>query len=95
MIFLTVAMDSNGALGAGALDTFMKGFAAKREHAMTDKEKWAIINEQQGLFASMCAIVHRRNYAILVAQASPIGGGFMPAAPDVSEVRDAEQMHMM
>ena len=37
----------------------------------------------------------RRNYAILVAQASPIGGGFMPAAPDVSEVRDAEQMHMM
>ena len=79
--FLAVALDSNSALGEQARDVVQAGYAARLALAKTDGERWAIALECQGLLAELSAAVQKGNAAIFFANARPVAGGFMHAAP--------------
>ena len=79
--FMTAAFDSLGAWGAECTKLVVEGFAAKLAAAQTDRDKWLIIGEKQYLVARISMVVQKRNMCILLANAAPLGGGF------VSEVR--------
>jgi hypothetical protein len=79
--FMTAAFDSLGAWGAECTELVVEGFAAKLAAAQTDRDKWLIIGEKQYLVARISMVVQKRNMCILLANAAPLGGGF------VSEVR--------
>jgi hypothetical protein len=76
--FMTVAIDSLGAWGAECTSVVVEGFAAKLANAKTDRDKWLIINEKQHHVARISMTVQKRNMCILLANAHPLGGGFVP-----------------
>ena len=82
-------------MGDEATETLLGAFHAREDAARTDHERWVMVNERVGLFASVSAMVQRRSAMILLANARPLAGGFAaPAAialhsGDPAELPDA------
>ena len=93
--YFCVALDSLGYMGVEATETLLGAFHAREDAARTDHERWVMVNERVGLFASVSAMVQRRSAMILLANARPLAGGFAaPAAialhsGDPAELPDA------
>ena len=90
--FLTVALDSNSALGAEAAKIIVEGYAEKVATAKTDGEKWATIQEKTYHLTTLSIMVQRRNAYILLGNAAPMGGGLPPRSEQSFEFEEAEPM---
>jgi hypothetical protein len=78
--FLAAAVDSFSAIGVEFARVINAGYAAKVESAQTDQEKWEIIAEKQRGMVLLSMAVQRRNAAIILQSAYPLGGGYASTA---------------
>jgi hypothetical protein len=89
--FLAAVIDSYSAIGVELARIINAGYAAKVEAAPTDQEKWEIIAEKQRGMALLSMAVQRRNAAIILQSAYPLGGGYNSTAPKI-EI-DEDMLH--
>jgi hypothetical protein len=78
--FLAAAVDSFSAIGVEFAKVVNAGYAAKVESAQTDQEKWEIIAEKQRGMTLLSMAVQRRNAAVILQSAHPLGGGYASTA---------------
>ena len=89
MVYLTVAMDANSALGEAAWDIVNEGWKAKAAALLTDRDKWAVMHEKANFCQLLSVAVQRSRASILFCNARPIATGFKPPATfDIDEHGD-------